>query len=89
MPDQVIKVEEEDGQLQIVPAVEKLATTTRLTNLSDGHKTAPRIASVRISYVMHASFSNLLCRTLAKDHMFHVHFHFGNSSLHLCFAIGT
>uniref|UniRef100_A0A0E0KN84 Uncharacterized protein n=1 Tax=Oryza punctata TaxID=4537 RepID=A0A0E0KN84_ORYPU len=41
----VIKVEEEDEQLQIVPAVEKLATTTRLTNLSDGHKTAPRIAS--------------------------------------------
>ncbi|KAF2933006.1 hypothetical protein DAI22_04g045300 [Oryza sativa Japonica Group] len=42
----VIKVEEEDGQLQIVPAVEKLATTTRLTNLSNGHKTAPRIASL-------------------------------------------
>ncbi|KAF0892851.1 hypothetical protein E2562_018640 [Oryza meyeriana var. granulata] len=43
----VIKVEdeEEDEQLQIVPAVEKLGATTSLANSSDCHETEPHIAS--------------------------------------------
>uniref|UniRef100_A0A0D9W2T5 Uncharacterized protein n=1 Tax=Leersia perrieri TaxID=77586 RepID=A0A0D9W2T5_9ORYZ len=41
----VIKLEEEDEQLPIMPAVDELGTTSRPTNLINGYETNARIAS--------------------------------------------